>query len=150
MAIGPEATRKKSGRIVVVAGFYGLLGGSAAILGLGPLLRPADATIRAIGIIAVGAGLVLLLGSAGLWLRPRWARRAGLIAGASAVGIGLLITALALTAMGGCAGADVGGGCTFLVGGLALIGLGIIGCGIASVAVVLRARPSVFRERRRR
>ena len=149
MAIGPEATHMASGRIVVVAGFYGLLGSGGVVLGLGPLLRPADATTRAIGFGVVAAGLVLLIGAVGLVLRRGWARRAGVIAGWSAIGLGLLIAALGLTALEGCAGSEAGG-CTILVGGLSIIGLVIAGSGIASVTIVRRARLSVFRARGRR
>ena len=38
MAIGPEARRMASGRIVVVAGVIGTLGAAAIVLGIGPIL----------------------------------------------------------------------------------------------------------------
>lgn len=150
MGIGPDAARKKSGRIVVVAGFYGLLGSGAALLGLGPLVRPADTTARAIAVAAIGAGLVLLIGAIGLVLRRGWARRAGMMAGWSAIGLGLLIATLGLAALDGCAGPDVGTGCRMLVGALLLVGLLITGCGVGALTVVRRARASVFRKRGRR
>ncbi len=148
MAIGPEARRAVSGRIVVVAGFYGVLGTASIVVGLGPLIMLADVMSRVLALGAITGGTTLVVGSAGLFSKRRWSRRFAILGGSAAISLGLVTIALASDALVSCGSMPAPQDCIAVTLGLALIGLTITVCGIGSVAIIRRARPGAFRRRR--
>ncbi|HEX2766261.1 MAG TPA: hypothetical protein VHR55_06470 [Candidatus Limnocylindria bacterium] len=150
MAIGPEARRAASGRIVVVAGLLGACGATTLILGAGPMLVPAGPLERAIGVAAMALGGVMLLAGAALGLRLRAARILGIAGGASLAVIGVAIVVAASATLPGCGGSSERAiACVTLVGGTGVAGVGLVAAGVASAYVVSRARPEFLRRPRR-
>jgi hypothetical protein len=150
MAIGPQSDRMASGRLVVIATVYGLLGAAAGVLGVGPQVRPAPDGIRLVGLSAIALGSVLLLAAVTLALRARGARAVGAAGGAAAAALGAIVGFLSLASLDDC---TVGGRnvteCHALIGAVGLAGLVVAAFGLGSMIVILRARPSAFRRQRR-
>ena len=150
MAIGPEARRLASGRIVVVGGMLSAFGVAAIVLGAGPILETSQAHERAIGVVAIGLGLLMLAGGTMLGIRRGPARAAGIAGCLAAAALGTLIGVAAVTSLGACGAADDRAvSCGLLIGGAAVGGMVLAGGGVASALVVSRARPEAFRRRRR-
>lgn len=151
MAIGPEARRMASGRIVVVAGVIGTLGAAAIVLGMGPILVGAQRVEREIGIAAVALGCVMLVAGGSLALRRGPARLLGIAGGVAGAALGAVIVIAATVSLGRCADAvDRAEACSVLVGGTGIAGLAIATVGVASAVIVSRARPDALRRRRAR
>lgn len=152
MAIGPSAAHMRSGRIVVVATFYLVLGTLALLLGLGPLVVQSQAVERVVGATSVVAGMVLLVAGVALHLRVAWARRAGIVGGLVAVAIGSAIAlGMIATISSGCLADGEGDAsrCQPTEYALAAAGAIVALAGAASIVVVHRARPTYFGPRPR-
>jgi hypothetical protein len=144
MAIGPEAARRKSGRIVVFAMLYTMIGGLAALLGSGPIVTGADWPARLVGGVAVIAGLTMLVAAAGLVRRRPWGRRVGIAGGFACATLGILISSVAVYELATeCSTREGGCGAEPLVA--LLFGMALMAAGAAGVTVVRRARLSYFR-----
>ncbi|MGH2427420.1 MAG: hypothetical protein ACRDGV_00840 [Candidatus Limnocylindria bacterium] len=138
-----------SGRIVVIAVFYGLLGGTALLIGLGPLLQPAGPWIRLAGFVAIATGVTLIAAAAGLLWRGRLGRALGIAGGIAALVLGVMVVGLSLASLESCPGLDdAAQPCFVLVGGIGFIGLLITFAGLGAIAVIRRTRRSFFRPRR--
>ena len=148
MAIGPEARRTTSGRVVVVVASYAILGVSSAALGLGPFVRQSDPTTRVIALVTIAAGGFMLLGAVGLIIGGRWGRRAGVVGGWALAVVGAIVTFATLSAIEDCDGSREAGGCSIILGGLGTIGIVLILGGVAGSTIARRARLGVARGRR--
>jgi hypothetical protein len=151
MAIGPDARRLASGRLVVVAGTLMVLGVAAAVLGAGPILEPADPVENAIGIAAVALGLLMLVAGASLALGRGPVRRLGIAGGAAAGVLGGMVTIAATQSLASCGtDGDRTIACSLVVCGTAVGGLAVTVAGVASAIVVSRARADALHRHRRR
>lgn len=146
--IGPEATRTTSGRIVVVAAFYAVLGLLSMVLGAGPFVENADAATRMLAALGLAAGGILVVGAVGLVVGGRWGRRLGVLGGVAAVGIGVLATALALGALGTCQSSAAANACWSILVGIGAVGVLVAAGGVGSVIIVRGGRLGVVRSRR--
>jgi hypothetical protein len=144
VAIGPEAARRKSGRIVVLAAQNTVIGALAVLLGSGPGLTGADWPAQVLGGAAVIAGLTMLVAATGLIRRRPWGRAAGISGGYACAALGALILALAAYELArGCPARRSGCGAEPFVA--SLVSVALIGAGAVGVVVVKRARLSYFR-----
>ena len=150
MAIGPEARRHASGRIVVVAGLFATAGTGAVILGLGPIIEAVQPIERALGVVIVLLGFVMLAAAASLAVRRGPARALGVAGGVALAVAGLIIAVSAADSLAGCTGAGAPvPGCGLVVGSAAVIGLLVAVTGLGCAIVVARARPDALRRPRR-
>lgn len=150
MGIGPEARRQASGRIVVVAAMYAAVGSAAVILGIGPIIQPAQAVVREAATLAIALGGVMLVGGAALLLRRGPARGLGVAAGVAMAALGAIVTLAAVVSLGECGGgSDRAMGCSLIVGVAGVGGVGVMAAGSGAAAVVSRARPAALRRARR-
>ena len=140
-----------SGRIVVIATFEGVLGLASTLIGLGPVVEPADPEARILGGTAILLGAFLLTGAAALGLRIPHARRLGIVGAVAAAIIGLLLAGLAIASLDACGISQLQTmPCLALIGGIGLMGIAISALGLASMIILGRARSEAFRRRRHR
>lgn len=104
MAIGPEADKHLSGRVVVIAGGFGSVGSLSVLFGAGPVIKGTDPFTQIVGVLAIAAGGVMAIGGIGLMFRRPRARVLGLVGGAGGVALGLVIVGGAAASLGGCPG----------------------------------------------
>jgi hypothetical protein len=150
MAIGPEARDMASGRLVVAAGLIGAIGFAAVVLGSGPIVVAAGPTERAIGTLAIGLGIFMMVAAISLALRLGPAKRLGIASGVAAILLGVLVTIAAIASMGSCeARASGEAGCSVVVAGTAAVGLGVVAAGAGCTLVIRRAPPAALRRNRR-
>ena len=150
MAIGPEARDMASGRLVVAAGLIGAIGFAAIVLGFGPIVVGAGPTERAIGTLAIGLGVLMMLAAISLALRLGPARRLGMASGVAAILLGLLVAVAAIASLGSCeTRASGAAGCSVVVAGTAAVGLSVVAAGAGCTVVIRRAPPAALRRHRR-
>jgi hypothetical protein len=149
VAIGPEARRAASGRIVVVATLQGTLGAASLVVGLGPRVSGAPPMTQAVGLASIVLGTILIIGAVALGLRTRHARLLGLAGAIATVLVGLLVFAAALASEDDCVRSNgPSSACALLLGAVEVAGLSVTAAGLASAVVIHRARPQAFRRHR--
>lgn len=150
MAIGPQSDRTASGRLVVIATVYGLMGAIAALLGIGPQVRPTTEEVRLAGVIAIGLGATMLLAGAALALRVRGARALGTSGALATAALGAMVGFLSLADLDECAsGGRNPGECHVLIGAIGLAGVAVVAFGLGSMIVILRTPRRRYRRQRR-
>jgi len=152
MAIGPSAAHMASGGVVVVATFYAMLGLTALVLGLGPILIEADPVPRVIGAGSVLAGVFLGMAAAALLLRWRSSRWMGVAAGGVSIALGAMLAgAMILTIGDGCrpAGSSGPDRCGLMDAAIAVAAAAVSVAGVASIRIIGRTRRTYFKGRRR-
>jgi hypothetical protein len=151
MAIGPESRRMASGRIVVVAVVQGALGTAAVLVGLGPLMQPAEPVEEAVAVVAIGLGCVSIVAGITLGLRLRAARGLGIAGGVATVLLGLILAELTRSSLEDCqTRGEAAGPCIGVLAAVGVLSAAIVAVGIAAIIVIRRAHPGAFRRHGRR
>ena len=145
MAIGPEARRMASGRVVVLAASQGFLSIVTFVMGLGPLVHPSEPVEKLAAGAAVALSVPMGIGAVLLGLRRGPARTAGLAAAFASMAVGTVVVVLAVASLDGCGGVGDGWSCSMLIGLIGLVGIGIIAFGIGSRSLIRRAHPRALR-----
>lgn len=146
MAIGPEARRQASGRIVVVAGLFAAVGVASIVLGLGPLSVASSSLEKTIGAVVIGLGVLMLVAAVALGTRRGPTRHLGVAASLAVVLLGAAVTLGAVSSLDACGSRETRTmECTVIVGGAALLGLGVAAAGIGCLLVIIRGRPAALR-----
>jgi hypothetical protein len=149
MAIGPEARRQASGRVVVVAGLFAAVGIASIVLGLGPLAVGSSSVEQTIGAIVIGMGVLMLVAAIALATRRGPTRPLGVAASLAVVLLGTAVALGAVSSLDACGARDTRTvECAAIVGGAAMLGLGVAVAGIGCLLVVIRGRPTALRRAR--
>lgn len=150
MAVGPDARRMASGRMVVVGGLDATMGAAAVALGLGPLIERAEPGTQLVGAAAIALGVVLLLAGGALLFRRGPVRLLGRLGGVAAMALGLVILVAAASSIGDCSASSNAAGCLVLLGVSGMLGVVAVTAGLAGLVVVSRAHAQALRRPGRR